>query len=644
MLRIALGLSTFALLVAPHQASAQRASENAVAAADDAFGSSVGLESTGIYSEGDTRGFSPVKAGNARIDGLYYDPVGALSARLRIGNTVRVGFSAEEFPFPAPTGIIEYRLRPFTADLGASLGYNAMAFGGYIRELDLRLPLVKDRIVIIGGGATSDLRQSDGSSNVAWGLSGRIIARFGDIEVSPFASYSRFTQNHAHPLVVVTDALPRFPKVRRYLGQDWASGHYDNHQFGGIVKAAITDRLSLRAGMFHAVGDRQENYSEIFSLVTPTLANHVLIADPEQALRSTSGEVQLAYRIASGGWQHRIIAGYRARDRHTETGGSDVRNFGQVTFGERDLESQPIFTFRNVNAGEVRQSSLMLGYSLKREGFGKLSLGLQKARYRGRFRDGRTGLTSTSRDDPWLYNAAIGIDLTSAVSLFVATQKGLEDSGVAPESAANRNEQQPATRTTQYEGGIRWKFRGGQIAVNAFQITKPYFSFGAGNIYAQVGTVRHRGGEISFSGHFGNRLNLLAGAVLMRPRVTGPALDAGLVGDRPTGTPSVYARLDANYRTDILGGLTPTASLIFTGKRAAGARPLAALGGRQLMVPGVATLDLGLRKQFRIGKVPASLRMLAYNVFDRTTWKVVAANTIYMDERRRYNFTLTADF
>ena len=67
----------------PGQALAQRAQENAVSSADDAFGSSVGLESTGIYSEQDTRGFSPSKAGNARIDGVYYDPVGALSARLR---------------------------------------------------------------------------------------------------------------------------------------------------------------------------------------------------------------------------------------------------------------------------------------------------------------------------------------------------------------------------------------------------------------------------------------------------------------------------------------------------------------------------------------------------------------------------------
>ena len=70
--RAAVAVASMAFLACPGAAFAQRAAENAVASSDDAFGTSVGLESTGIYSEGDTRGFSPVKGGNARIDGIYY--------------------------------------------------------------------------------------------------------------------------------------------------------------------------------------------------------------------------------------------------------------------------------------------------------------------------------------------------------------------------------------------------------------------------------------------------------------------------------------------------------------------------------------------------------------------------------------------
>jgi len=651
---VSASISRFALagaiaaVVLPGDAMAQRAQENAVSSADDAFGSSVGLESTGIYSEQDTRGFSPSKAGNARIDGVYYDPVGALSSRLRYANVVRVGFAAEDYPFQAPTGIIEYRFRPFPNAFGTSLGYNFMAFGGFIREFDLRAPIIKDHLAYLGGAAQSDLRQSDGASNTAFGITHRFIARFGGVEFAPFVSTSWFLDNHVRPLTVVTgDTLPKIPEVRRYLGQDWANGHYDNHQFGGVLKAAITKNLSLRAGLFHAKGNRPENYSEIYNLqsagsgIMPSLASHVVISDPLQAIHSTSGEAQLALRLGSGRWQHRIIAGFRARDRLTQTGGSDVQSYGIVAYGQPDPHPQPVFAFTAPNDGRVRQHALMLGYTGKLEGIGMVNLGVQKARYRGTSRDGRTGIVTSSSDDPWLYNATIGFDLTKAISIYAATEKGLEDSGTAPENAINRNEQLPATLSRQYEAGVRWKFSGGQLAVNAFQITKPYFSFDQSRLFTEVGKIRLRGVEASLSGHFGKRLQLVAGAVATQPRVIDRLPG---VGERPAGFPSLYARIDVNYRTDIFGGLTPTATLSHTGARAVGASPLASLGGKQLMVPGYTTLDLGLRQSFKLGAVPMSFRALMWNVADAASWKVVGPNSLYMEERRRFNLTVTADF
>lgn len=641
-------LLSLALLAIPGTVHAQRANENAVASADDAFGSSVGLEQTGIYSDQDTRGFSPSKAGNARIDGVYYDPVGSLSSRLRYANVVRVGFAAEDYPFAAPTGIIEYRLRPMPTELGISPAYNVMAFGGFIREFDLRAPIAGEKLAFVGGMAQSDLRQSDGASNAAWGVTTRFIARLGGVEFAPFAAVSWFTSNQVRPLTVVTgDTLPKLPEVRRYLGQEWANGHYDNHTFGGVLKAAISPRLSLRAGVFHGKADRPENYSEIFNTVpgapgiAPTLANHLLFADPFHAIHSTSGEAQMALRLGNGRWQHRLIAGFRARSRLTQTGGSHPESYGTVTYGLPDPRPLPNFVFGRPNDGRVRQHAFTIGYLGKVEGLGMINLGLQKARYRGSSRDGRTGIVTRSNDDPWLYNASLGLDITPSLAIFAATQKGLEDSGTAPENALNRNEQLPATRSVQYEAGMRWKFAGGQLAVNAFQITKPYFSFDPLRNFTQVGTLRLRGLEGSLSGRFGKRLSVVAGAVATQPRV----LDRQPgVGERPAGMPSLNARIDLNYRTDIFGGLTPTATLSHTGARAVSVGPQASLGGKQLMVPGYSTLDLGLRQSFKLGKVPMSFRALMWNVFDAATWKVVAANTLLMEERRRFNLTVTADF
>ena len=52
----AIGSAVALALFAPVAAHAQRAAENAVASAEDAFGTNVGLESIGIYTEADTRG------------------------------------------------------------------------------------------------------------------------------------------------------------------------------------------------------------------------------------------------------------------------------------------------------------------------------------------------------------------------------------------------------------------------------------------------------------------------------------------------------------------------------------------------------------------------------------------------------------
>jgi len=62
-------------LAAATGAVAQRVSENAVTSAEDAFGNSVGRETIGLYSSSSVRGFSAFAAGNARIDGLFFDPV-----------------------------------------------------------------------------------------------------------------------------------------------------------------------------------------------------------------------------------------------------------------------------------------------------------------------------------------------------------------------------------------------------------------------------------------------------------------------------------------------------------------------------------------------------------------------------------------
>jgi iron complex outermembrane receptor protein len=145
-----------ALVSLPAPADAQRTAENAVTEAEDAFGTTVGSEVIGLYTSTSARGFSPTQAGNLRIDGLYFDQAAALNARLLRGSSIHVGISAQGYPFPAPTGVVDFDLRvpgdkaaaSAVATHGALFSYNR-----YSLELDAQVPLVPG-VLSLGGGAT----------------------------------------------------------------------------------------------------------------------------------------------------------------------------------------------------------------------------------------------------------------------------------------------------------------------------------------------------------------------------------------------------------------------------------------------------------------------------------------------------------
>src|SRR5687767_3465370 len=118
-------LSLAAIVIAAPVA-AQRTGENAVTSADDAFGTSVGNETIGLYGIGEVRGFSPGAAGNIRIDGLYMGSIVIGNPRIQAGSNVRVGLTAQGYPFPAPTGIVELSLRP----AGTQPALSGVLYGG----------------------------------------------------------------------------------------------------------------------------------------------------------------------------------------------------------------------------------------------------------------------------------------------------------------------------------------------------------------------------------------------------------------------------------------------------------------------------------------------------------------------------------
>ncbi|HEX7887230.1 MAG TPA: TonB-dependent receptor [Phenylobacterium sp.] len=624
-------------------AHAQRAAENAIASADDAFGSSVGTETIGIYSETEVRGFNPVRAGNLRIAGVYFDQQGGLTGRVRAGSRIRVGIAALDYPFPAPTGIVDYGVRPSGDKPVASLALLRQNYGGPNIEIDLSGPIVEGRLSVAGGVTRNHTETADGAqfTNYAAGLLPRW--RFEGGELTLLASH--IAQRDATSRIVISSPgafLPPTPEPRRYLGQDWAQASIDNTNIGFFTRADLGKSWSVRAGAFQSQQLKHRAYSEIFVVADP-LGNgrHNIVADPRQLARSYSGEVQVAWRGEQGRLSHRVLLNVRGRDRQAETGGSDRRDLGPVRLGDLDPEAKPAFSFGPTDESRIRQITAGLGYVGRFGTLAQLNLGLQKTSYRASFE--RFGQETATTDRPWLYNATLVLSPSSRWLVYGGVVRGLEESGVAPENAANRNETLAASRTTQFDGGVRIKLKTTQLVLSAFQIEKPYFSFDAANRFTDLGDVRHRGLEASLSGRIGDRLTIIGGGVLMQPRVTGEARTLGRVGPRPVGVASTLLRLDADYRLPV-EGFTLTGSAVHTGRRAASARPYAALGGTQLFTPAFTTLDLGVRYRTKLDDHPVSVRVLLANVLDKRSLRILAANSYQLNDTRRLAVNILADF
>jgi iron complex outermembrane receptor protein len=134
-------MASLPLAAASFPASAQdRADDNAVTQAEDAFGFSIGRESLGIYNAGNARGFSPTAAGNVRIDGLYFDPAFGLADTLLDSTSIKVGLSAQGYPFAAPSGIVDNSLKRPGKENGASIVANADSYGSGGLEVGGSLP------------------------------------------------------------------------------------------------------------------------------------------------------------------------------------------------------------------------------------------------------------------------------------------------------------------------------------------------------------------------------------------------------------------------------------------------------------------------------------------------------------------------
>lgn len=607
--------------------------------AGDAFGTSIGRETIGLYNQRNVRGFSPVVAGNVRIDGLYFDQVIVPTNRISRSTTVRVGLGALGNPFPAPTGIVDFGFRRPGDKAAASVLLGIDAWGTMNAEADATLPF-SERLSV--GFGTSVRLESAENATVEHEIGGSVSLRWkpsDNLTLVPFYNLqSVLFDDHQATFVPAGDFLPPQLPRRLRFGPEWVAGNQTETNAGLLGDWQLGPQWLLRAGIFRSSQYRVNGMTNIVRQLMPDgSATQRILVDPPLDFDSLSGEVRLTRQVDDGPRRHLVHAAVRGRAGDRRFGGSDTIELGSVTIYERQFGTRPVFNFSRQQQDRVRQWTAGLAYEGRWQDVGELSVGVQYSNYQKRIDLPAGGIESTDAR-PLLYNVTLAANLSDRLVVYAGAVTGLEESGIAPGNAINRNEALPAIKTRQFDAGFRFSITDKMKLVGGvFEVSKPYFNLDGNNRFGALGDVINRGIEASVAGPLTRTLSVVAGAVLLQPRVTGEAVELGRIGNRPVGAISRRFEASADWRPPFLPGASFDTRVAYRSAETATV-------SNNTAIPPRTQVDIGARYRFKVSGRGVLVRLQTTNLFDVQSFDLRNAGAYNLFPGRLVQGYVTIDF
>ena len=633
-------ISCVALALAglPHAAHAQRAEENAVASAEDAFGTTVGHETIGLYDDGNVRGFSPSSAGNVRMEGLYFDIQGGLSSRILDGQVIHVGPSTQGYLFPAPTGIVDLSLRTVGAKPVVSTIVSTDSFGSASLEVDAQIPIDGKRFGVAAGFGVARDHFSDGGGNKR--LTFGAIPRWhpsSNIEITGYYHRAQSYDNTAGPIYIPSGAfLPPRPQRGRYTGPSFEKSDAWSQAYGVLGKARLGE-WTLRAGLFRSEFHLTGDFANLIVVNSPTdigaaTTDRQVFAFPANSSSSYSGEVRLSRLFKEGPRRHLLSGTLRSRIVDSDFGGGAFAKLGSAPLNGQFEVPRPNLAFTDLTRDATRQFTGGLSYSLAWKGFGEMTLGVQRTHYVKTVAGVRGSSVAT------LPYASATVPLSGQLSLYGSYVRGLEDAGTAPNFATNANMVLSANRTRQFDFGVRFApAKGTVLIVGYFDIAKPYIALDRANFYGQLGAESHRGIEVSLASQLTPDLRIVTGGVFLRARVSATPAIAEKVGPKSVNQPDLRTRFNINYTLPFARAVTLDAYVNHDS---------AAVGtvDNSVIAPGATRVGGGFRYKFKLGNQTLTARAELYNVFNAFEFVPFGSGVYGTNSGRNAQAYITADF
>jgi iron complex outermembrane receptor protein len=599
------GITRCTVVVLALAAGSAAAQDSAVKSAADAFGERVGTEQSGLYSETQVRGFDLNESGAYRIDDAYFSRAAALNDPVLAGVGVRVGVNAVRLAYPAPSGVVNYRLRQAGPANELRLGVGLRDFGTQVVQVDGSYR--KDDFSFAGGFVWRP------QWRLAQGYEGRGIdvGGVGAWQVTPdqrlraFATVYKRSYDGDYAVVPSESAVPPSLKTLHQYAPSWAETAATSPNFGVLYDGRIGG-FTIDAAAFRSIFDIERTDYTLISAAADGRASATNYRNPDRTKRADSAEVRVGKEFYAAGVSQLASVSLRGGRTIVDLTSNLVIPLG--TFDLRDEDApdgieQPWVGTRGTDT--VQQATASAAYGLAWDERLQLRFAIHRNRYE---KDVLTiaGIRTAGVSETTLYNASAVAGLSDRTAMFGSWVTGLEEAGVAPTSAINRDEVLPPVEAEQFELGVRHAITPELTLIGAlFDVSKPTNGFRADRSFGNVGEVRHRGIEGSIAGKLGTRSRVVFGAVAFRSDVTGPLVDAGVVGPHAAGISSRI--LNANYEHQLTKGWSADAAASYSGGRWADT-------ANSFKTPAVTLVSIGARRKFELASYPAEFRVLASNL------------------------------
>jgi iron complex outermembrane receptor protein len=628
-------------------ARAQRGSDNPINSADDAFGLTLGLESVGIYAPGLVRGFSAISAGNVRIDGMYFDLQGAPSNRVVEGSTIHVGVSEIGYPFPAPTGIADYNLRNVGSDtLNATIIANVGPYDAWGISIDGSVPLIGKELVLPIGVSTQVSTQSSEDGGSYPGLTSRVTSEGATPQWTP---NSKVTVRALIDWQGTSDAktLPEFftageflpPTISSgYVAQNWAKGQNVTMNLRGLLTAQLAHDWLLRAGVFRSANDNPVSFADLYADIQPNgQSEHVVVGFRDQNTSSMSGEVRLTGTLITGDWRQQLIFMTRGRATTSRYGGENAVGVGPAAIGTIIQVPEPDFSYSARAIDHAELWSVGTAYRVDWRSTSVLEMGIQRQDYSETAASPGTPESEIAAH-PFRVYANSAFAVAPQLTLYPGYTQGLENSGVAPNSAKNSGEVLPASLTWQVDSGVRYSMTPKlKIIAGVFELQKPYFNLDTDNVARELAVQQARGVELSVAGEVTENFHVNVGVLNGRVGITGPDLVTEGVGAVAVGQPRVMYVATSNYSFPWWKAASVDVSAVHVGTAPE------SLDNGVYTLPAT-FLDIGGRYKFTAFGENSTLRLQVQNVLATNLWQQLNTPRVFQwPGPRRVFVYLTTD-